>query len=59
MILLSAINWVVTAIIWLVAPIMRIYGLYALATGSSLVLLYVAWSAMRRNGRRRGVAPKP
>ena len=59
MILLSAMNWFVTAIIWLLGPIMRAYGLYALAMSVTLVLLYGAWSAMRRNVRRRGAAPKP
>lgn len=59
MILLSAMNWFITAIIWLLGPIMRVYGLYALVMSVTLVLLYGAWSAMRRTGRRRGVAPKP
>jgi len=52
MILLSAINWTVSAILWLVEPILRLYGFYALVCIVPFVLIYFAWSAMRRTGKR-------
>jgi hypothetical protein len=57
MILLSAINWTVSAIIWLVTPVLRLYGFYALLAVVTVVLIYLAWSAMRRLGKGRRTTP--
>jgi hypothetical protein len=57
MILLSAINWTVSAIIWLLKPILRLYGFYALLSVLAVVLIYLAWRALRRLGKRRPATP--
>jgi hypothetical protein len=57
MILLDAINWLVTAIIWFFAPVFRLFGLYALAAGGIVVVAFIAVSVLRRAGKGRNTKP--
>jgi hypothetical protein len=57
MILLDAINWLMTAIIWFFTPVFRLFGLYALAAGGVVVVIFLAVTALRGNGKRRRTKP--
>jgi hypothetical protein len=60
MILLSVLNWIVTAIIWLLTPLLDVLGLYALIGVGAVATLGLVWgvtSVIGRAGRRRPGPP--
>jgi hypothetical protein len=55
MILHNAIDWIFLAILWILTPILRLIGLYALLASAAIVLLCGTGMAVRRRARAQAV----
>lgn len=51
MILHNAIDWIFSAILWLLTPILRLIGVYALLASAAILLLCGTGMAVRRMAR--------